>query len=62
MMEKNMKKNLYIYISPWTAAYQVPPSKGFFRQEHWSGLAFPSPSLYTHITELHCSSLEIIML
>ena len=62
MMEKNMKKNLYICISPWTVAYQVPPSKGFFRQEHWSGLAFPSPSLYTHITELHCSSLEIIML
>ena len=28
---------------PWTAAYQAPPSMGFFRQEHWSGLPFPSP-------------------
>ena len=25
------------------AAYQVPPSLGFSRQEHWSGLPFPSP-------------------
>ena len=25
------------------AAHQVPPSLGFFRQEHWSGLPFPSP-------------------
>ena len=28
---------------PWTAAYQASPSKGFSRQEHWSGLPFPSP-------------------
>ena len=26
-----------------TAAYQAPPSLGFSRQEHWSGLPFPSP-------------------
>jgi len=25
------------------AANQVPPSLGFSRQEHWSGLPFPSP-------------------
>ena len=30
-------------ISTWTAAYQAPPSKGFSRQEYWSGLPFPSP-------------------
>jgi len=29
--------------TPWTAAYQAPPSMGFSRQEHWSGLPFPSP-------------------
>ena len=28
---------------PSTAAYQAPLSLGFSRQEHWSGLAFPSP-------------------
>ena len=30
-------------MTPWTAAYQAPPSLGFSRQEHWSGLPFPSP-------------------
>ena len=29
--------------TPWTAAHQAPPSLGFFRQEHWSGLPLPSP-------------------
>ena len=29
--------------TPWMAAYQPPPSLGFSRQEHWSGLPFPSP-------------------
>ena len=29
--------------TPYTAAYQAPPSLGFSRQEHWSGLPFPSP-------------------
>ena len=28
--------------TPWTAAYQAPPSMGFSRQEYWSGLPFPS--------------------
>ena len=27
----------------WTAAHQASPSMGFSRQEHWSGLPFPSP-------------------
>jgi len=29
--------------TPWTAAHQAPPSLGFSRQEHWSGLPFPPP-------------------
>ena len=28
--------------TPWTAAHQAPPSKGFSRQEYWSGLPLPS--------------------
>ena len=32
-----------LFATPWTAAYQAPPSMGFSRQEYWSGL--PSPSL-----------------
>ena len=30
-------------VTPWTAAHQASPSLGFSRQEHWSGLPFPSP-------------------
>ena len=29
-------------VTPQTAARQAPPSLGFSRQEHWSGLPFPS--------------------
>ena len=32
-------------VTPWTAAYQAPPSMGFSRQEYWSGVPLPSPSL-----------------
>ena len=30
-------------VTPQTAAHQAPPSLGFSRQDHWSGLPFPSP-------------------
>ena len=29
--------------TPETAAHQAPPSLGFSRQEHWSGVLFPCP-------------------
>ena len=32
-----------LYATPWTVAHQAPLSKGFSRQEYWSGLLFPSP-------------------
>ena len=33
-----------LLATPWTAAYQAPPSMGFSRQEYWSGVPLPSPS------------------
>ena len=30
-------------VTPEMAAHQAPPSLGFSRQKHWSGLPFPSP-------------------
>ena len=30
-------------VTPQMTAHQAPPSLGFSRQEHWSGLPFPSP-------------------
>ena len=34
-----------LLVTPWTAAYQAPPSMGFSRQEYWSGVPLPSPPL-----------------
>ena len=32
-----------LFATPWTTAYQAPPSMGFARQEYWSGVPWPSP-------------------
>ena len=34
---------VWLCATPETAAHQAPPSLGFSRQEHWSGLPFSSP-------------------
>ena len=38
----NMKvkslSHVRLLVTPWTAAYQAPPSMGFSRQEYWSGV------------------------
>ena len=39
-----------LFATPWTAAYQAPPSMGFSRQEYWSGLPLPSLSTLLHIS------------
>ena len=31
-----------LLATPWTAAYQAPPSMGFSKQEYWSGVPLPS--------------------
>ena len=35
--------HVQLLATPWTAAYQAPPSMGFSRQEYWSGVPLPSP-------------------
>ena len=32
-----------LFATPWTVAYQAPPSMAFSRQEYWNGLPFSSP-------------------
>ena len=34
-----------LLATPWTTAYQAPLSMGFSRQEYWSGVPLPSPSM-----------------
>jgi len=31
------------FVAPWSVACQAPLTMGFFKQEYWSGLPFPSP-------------------
>ena len=38
--------HVQLLVTPWTAAYQAPPSMGFSRQEYWSGVPLPSPEGY----------------
>ena len=35
--------HVQLFATLWTVAHQAPLSMGFFRQEYWSGLSFPSP-------------------
>ena len=38
-----------LFATPWTVAYQTPLSVGFFRQEYFCGLPFPTPGdLFNH--------------
>ena len=38
-----------LLATPWTAAYQAPPSMGFSRQEYWSGVPLPSPNMLSRL-------------
>ena len=42
--------HIWLLANPWTAAYQAPPSMGFFRQKYWSGLPLPSPENEDYIS------------
>ena len=37
---------VWLLATPWTPAYQAPPSMGFSRQEYWSGSPLHSPHPY----------------
>ena len=42
--------HVQLFATPWTAAYQAPPSMGFSRQEYWSGVPLPSPNLLPEVS------------
>ena len=43
IMKMKLLSRVQLFATPWTVAYQAPPSMGFSRQECWNGLPFPSP-------------------
>ena len=42
---------VWLCATPQTAAHEAPPSLGFSRQEHWSGLPFPSPMRESEVAQ-----------
>ena len=38
--ENEVTQSCLTLCTPWTVAYQAPPSMGFSRQEYWSGVPF----------------------
>ena len=44
---------VWLLATPWTAAYQAPPSMGFSRQQYWSGVPLPSSSFIVAVINLH---------
>ena len=41
--ESEVTQSCPTLATPWTAAYQAPPSMEFSRQKYWSGVPLPSP-------------------
>ena len=48
-------------VTPQRAAHQAPPSLGFSRQEHWSGLPFPSPMHACMLSRFSCVQLCVTL-
>ena len=40
-MKVKLLSRVRLLATPWTAAYQAPPSMGFSKQEYWSGVPLP---------------------
>ena len=63
--------HIRLLATPWTPAYQAPPSMGFSRQKYWNGAPLPTTFKWLHLTLSnwlsgfniadHFSILEIIL-
>ena len=54
---KRELSRVWLFETPWTVAYQAPPSKGVSRQEYWSGLPLPSPIWSVHDLKKNCTAI-----
>ena len=54
-MKVKSPSHVQLLATPWTAAYQAPPSMGFSRQEYWSRVPLPYCLLFSWFFFLcHC--------
>ena len=47
---------IWLFATPWTAAYQAPPSMGFSRQEYWSGVPLVLPYINMNPPQVYTCS------
>ena len=47
--------HVWLLATPWTAAYQAPPSMWFSRQEYWSGVPLPSPPVVVRKMQINAT-------
>ena len=55
-MEAKSLSCVRLFPTPWTG--QAPPSRGFSRQEYWSGMPLPSPSFRKRHNKKSCHTEE----
>ena len=63
-LKVKLLSRVQLFATPWTVAYQAPPSVGFSRQEYWSGVPLPSPHITLsdiYFAETQCFHLEFGM-
>ena len=62
-VEVKSRSLIRLFATPWTVAYQAPPSMGFSKQECWSGVPLPSPTYYDSIMNAYLSiQLSILLM
>ena len=52
-MKVKSLSRVWLFATPWTAAYQAPLSMGFSRQEYWSGVPLPYRDLAAEQQQIH---------
>ena len=52
-MKVKLLSRIRLLATPWTAAYQAPPSMGFSRQEYWSGVLINVDSKKTNFNKFY---------
>ena len=57
--ESEVAQSCLTLATPWTAAYQAPPSMGFSRQEYWSGVPLPSPVSAVGVSIFVCACIYV---
>ena len=53
---------VWLFGIPWTVAHQAPPSMAFSRQEYWSGLPLPSPTVVYSVQKMNFHLMTLLLL